>query len=93
MENYIVPQNNNLNPLIDNIAKVLQEAKSQLAKHINSTMTTAYWNIGRYIVEFEQGGNVKVAYGESHLKELSRQLTARFGRGFSRPNLINMRRF
>ena len=50
----IVPQNDNLQPLIDNIAKVLQEARSQLAKQINSTMTKAYWQIGKYIVEYEQ---------------------------------------
>jgi len=95
MENItpIIPQNDNLQPLIDNIAKVLQEARSQLAKQINSTMTKAYWQIGKYIVEYEQGGQAKVGYGESTLKELSQRLTAMYGRGYSRPNLVNMRKF
>lgn len=56
-------------------------------------MTETYWQIGKYIVEYEQGGQSKVAYGTSTLTELSKQLTARFGRGFSRPNLVNMRKF
>ena len=82
-----------LQSLVDNIAQVLQTARQRLASHINSTMTQAYWQIGKYIVEYEQGGQAKVAYGTSPLTELSRQLTARFGRGFSRPNLVNMRKF
>lgn len=56
-------------------------------------MTQTYWQIGKYIVEYEQGGLAKVAYGTSTLTVLSQQLTARFGRGFSRPNLVNMRKF
>lgn len=65
----------------------------RLASHINTTMTETYWQIGKYIVEYEQGGAAKVAYGTSTLTQLSKQLTARFGRGFSRPNLVNMRKF
>ena len=82
-----------LQPLIDNISMAINDARRKVASHINATMTQAYWQIGKYIVEYEQGGQVKVAYGSSTLTELSHQLTARFGRGFSRPNLVNMRRF
>lgn len=88
-----VPQNGNLQPLIDNIAKVLQEARSQLATQINSTMTKAYWQIGKYIVEYEQGGLSRAEYGSATIKELSQRLTAMYGRGYSRPNLLNMRKF
>lgn len=82
-----------LQSLVDNIAQVLRVARQQLSKHINSTMTQTYWQIGKYIVEYEQGGLAKVGYGESTLKELSHRLTAQFGKGFSRPNLVNMRKF
>ena len=82
-----------LQPLIDNISMAINDARRKVASHINTTMTQTYWQIGKYIVEYEQGGLAKVAYGTSTLTVLSRQLTARFGRGFSRPNLTNMRKF
>ena len=85
--------NNILQPLIENISMAINDARRKVASHINTTMTQAYWQIGKYIVEYEQGGQAKVAYGASTLTELSRQLTVRFGRGFSRPNLVNMRKF
>lgn len=80
-------------PLIESIAETINVARKRLVSHINSTMTETYWQIGKYIVEYEQGGQANVAYGTSTLTELSKQLTARFGRGFSRPNLVNMRKF
>jgi predicted nuclease of restriction endonuclease-like (RecB) superfamily len=88
-----IADTNNLQPLIENISMAINDARRKVASHINSTMTQAYWQIGKYIVEYEQGGQAKVAYGTSTLSELSHQLTARFGRGFSRPNLVNMRKF
>lgn len=84
---------NLLKPLVDSISEAILNARKKLASHINSTMTETYWQIGKYIIEYEQGGQAKVAYGTSTLTELSKQLTARFGRGFSRPNLVNMRKF
>jgi hypothetical protein len=71
----------------------INDARRKVASHINATMTQAYWQIGKHIVEYEQGGQAKVAYCASTLSELSRLLTARLGRGFSRPNLVNMRKF
>ena len=88
-----IADTNNLLPLIEKISMAINDARRKVASHINATMTRAYWQIGKYIVEYEQGGQAKVAYGTSTLSELSRQLTARFGRGFSRPNLVNMRKF
>ena len=89
----ILQKDNQLKPLVDSISEAILNARKKLASHINSTMTETYWLIGKYIVEYEQGGQAKVAYGTSTLTELSKQLTARFGRGFSRPNLVNMRKF
>ncbi len=89
----ILQKDNRLQPLVDSISEAILNARKKLASHINSTMTETYWQIGKYIVEYEQGGQAKVAYGTSTLTELSKQLTARFGRGFSRPNLVNMRKF
>ncbi|MBP5710244.1 MAG: hypothetical protein J6W84_04640 [Bacteroidales bacterium] len=89
----ILQKDNRLKPLVDSISEAIRNARKKIASHINSTMTETYWQIGKYIVEYEQGGQSKVAYGTSTLTELSKQLTARFGRGFSRPNLVNMRKF
>jgi len=83
----------NFQLLIDSISMAISSARRRIATQINSAMTETYWQIGKYIVEYEQGGKAKVAYGTSTLTELSRQLTLRFGRGFSRPNLVNMRKF
>ena len=84
---------NNFQLLIDSISMTISAARHRIATQINSAMTETYWQIGKYIVEYEQGGKAKVAYGTSTLTELSHQLTLRFGRGFSRPNLVNMRKF
>jgi predicted nuclease of restriction endonuclease-like (RecB) superfamily len=56
-------------------------------------MIEAYWQIGRRIVEQEQQGETRAAYGEQVLKELSKALTAEFGKGFSSSNLRNFRQF
>lgn len=79
--------------LIENIEKIVDEAKHNIAKSVNTSIVKAYWNIGRYIVEFEQGGSFKAKYGEALLTNLSKDLKLRLGRGYSRPNLNNMRKF
>jgi DUF1016 N-terminal domain len=56
-------------------------------------MTATYWSIGRHIVGFEQAGKSKAKYGEEVVDRLAADLTARFGRGFTRRNLFNMRAF
>jgi hypothetical protein len=60
-------------------------------RSVNAIMTATYWGIGRRIVEEEQGGHERAAYGEALLARLSADLTDRFGRGFSRQNLQQMR--
>lgn len=79
--------------LADNIAELVDKAKINLAQSINTTLVSTYWNIGKYIVEFEQKGNTKAVYGTALLSSLSKILRMRLGRGYSRPNLNNMRKF
>jgi predicted nuclease of restriction endonuclease-like (RecB) superfamily len=79
--------------LIGEIAEMLAAARRASARAVNALMTATYSEIGRRIVEFEQGGAERAEYGEELLKRLSADLTARFGRGFSVQNLENMRNF
>ena len=64
-----------------------------IATHVNNEQLIAYWNIGRVIVEHEQDNETRAEYGKATLKQISRQLTKEFGRGFSVSNLQFMRRF
>ncbi len=82
-----------LNQLADNITSLINETKSHLVQVINTTMVVTYWNIGRYIVEFEQHGDAKAQYGTALLSSLAKILRAKLGKGYSRPNLNNMRKF
>lgn len=75
------------------IVDLLQSAKSNVVRTINQTMVTTYFEIGRMIVEEEQGGKERAEYGTQLLKELSKVLTKEFGRGFSVQNLERMRSF
>ena len=79
--------------LVDRIAGLLESARRTSARAVNAVMTATYWEIGRRIVEFEQGGRKRAEYGEELLGRLSADLTARVGRGFSIDNLELMRRF
>src|SRR6266516_5696471 len=79
--------------LIGGIAGLLEAARRTAARTINAIMTVTYWEIGRRIVEFEQGGEKRAEYGADLLETLAADLTRRFGRGFSRQNLQYMRQF
>ena len=78
--------------LFQQVAELLQNARQQVLRHVNSTMTYTYFQIGRMIVEEEQNGKEIAEYGKQILKGLSEQLTKEFGKGFSVDNLQNMRR-
>lgn len=75
------------------IVDLLQSAKSNVVRTINQTMVTAYFEIGRKIVEEEQNGKDRADYGKSLLPDLSKVLTSEFGKGFSVTNLQQMRNF
>ena len=79
--------------LYTQIAELLQAARQNIVRAVNQTMVLTYYQIGRTIVENEQKGEQRAAYGKQVLKELSKKLTAEFGKGFSSDNLENMRRF
>lgn len=78
--------------LIDSIGQVVQNGRSQIIRAANTTMLQTYWEIGRYIVEYEQNGQEKAGYGDALLSRLSRDLKSRYGDGFSKSNVFTMRR-
>ena len=82
-----------LDSLANSIVQLVKEARASVAKRVNNTMVAAYWNIGRHIVEFEQQGSARAKYGSRLLTNLSHLLSMKLGRGYSRPNLNNMRKF
>ena len=74
------------------IKEILTEARNKVYRTANFAMVEAYWEIGKSIVE-EQGGEERAEYGASLIKELSKQMTRDFGKGFTVANLKNMRQF
>lgn len=79
--------------VLKDISNVINAARSSAARSVNCIITAAYWFIGRRIFEFEQKGSERAEYGEELLKRLSRDLTSRYGRGFAKSNLYQMRSF
>ncbi len=75
------------------VSKIIDAARDSAARSVNAAMTAAYWLIGHRIVEFEQSGEERAEYGTALIENLAEDLTRRFGRGFSRQNLQNMRLF
>ena len=90
--NQVIKQEDS-NQLLSNIREILLSARHTAYKAVNFAMVTAYWNIGKLIVEDEQNGNTRAEYGKAVLEELSIKLTEEFGKGFTRTNLKNMRQF
>jgi len=78
---------------IVDIKQILDLARRKAYTAVNTIMVEAYWLIGKRIVEEEQQGEERAAYGEEILKTLSKELTAEFGKGFTYANLKNFRTF
>ena len=74
-------------------SRIVDVARSEAVRSVNAAMTAAYWMIGQRIVEFEQSGAERAAYGAALLARLAVDLTQRFGRGFSLQNIYQMRQF
>lgn len=89
MENQLTPNNS----MVLEIRELLENARKNVAQQVNTQLLTTYWNIGRIIVEHEQQNQIRADYGKQTLRELSKELTREFGKGFSRSNLQNMRAF
>jgi predicted nuclease of restriction endonuclease-like (RecB) superfamily len=75
------------------VKKIIDTARSQAYRTVNTTMLEAYWNIGRTIVEEEQGGKQKADYGKQIIRDLSVKLMVEYGKGFNITNLKYMRQF
>ncbi|WP_300672566.1 PDDEXK nuclease domain-containing protein [Desulfoluna sp.] len=82
-----------LTSLLHEIATVIRTARTKVQRAVNDAMVQSYWQIGRLIIEHEQQGNTRAAYGKKQLQSLSERLTQEFGKGFDVSNLRNMRRF
>ena len=87
------PKPDGLAPLIAEVRSLIQSARRGAASVVNTLQVMTNFEIGRRIVEHEQKGKERAAYGAELLKELSARLTQEFGRGFSKANLEYMRRF
>ena len=85
--------NNKPNDFFDKVTNLLKEARKTVVKTVNQTMVITYFEIGKVIVEEEQGGNERAEYGKHILKELSKRLSNDFGKGFSVTNLQQMKTF
>lgn len=79
--------------LVSDISGLLEQARRGAARAVNAVLTATYWEIGRRIVEHEQGGKARAGYGEELLARLSADLTTKHGRGFSKRNIEQMRAF
>jgi predicted nuclease of restriction endonuclease-like (RecB) superfamily len=85
-------QENKYQSLINQIGGLLQAGRQKAAQSVNTILVQTYWKIGRYIVEFEQHGNERAEYGTQLFERLSKDLTIAYGKGFSRSNLLYMRK-
>ncbi len=79
--------------VLADVVRLIHDARHASARAVNTVMTVTYWEIGRRIVEEDQGGKVRAGYGEALLVRLSGDLSKRFGRGFSVDNLETARLF
>lgn len=78
--------------LITGIGLLLASGREKAAMQVNSILVQTYWQIGYYIVEYEQGGSEKAEYGSQLFDRLSKDLTGAYGKGFGRSNLFYMRK-
>jgi predicted nuclease of restriction endonuclease-like (RecB) superfamily len=85
-----VPEKGNL---FDKVVSILEQARSNVVKSVNSNMIIAYWLIGRAIVEEIQGGEERAEYGKRVVTELSKKLNKKYKKGFSTTNLWYFRQF
>ena len=95
MENEII-KNENIDPkyqeLVSDIGGLLVNARQHIANSVNTILVDTYWQIGRYIVEYEQKGAERAKYGSNLLNRLSNDLTLKYGKGFGKSNLLYMRK-
>ena len=86
-------QSTNYQVLLGEIGTLLSDARSKVAYSVNTILVDTYWQIGKYIVEYEQYGSEKAEYGSNLVNRLSADLSRLYGKGFSKSNLLYMRKF
>ncbi|HMR87011.1 MAG TPA: DUF1016 N-terminal domain-containing protein [Saprospiraceae bacterium] len=86
------PTSSGYHILIDQIGHLLVEGRRKAAQSVNTILVKTYWEIGRYIVEYEQKGNERDEYGTQLFERLSKDLTLQYGKGLSRSNLEYIRK-
>src|SRR6266481_3319966 len=89
----LVLRSQDYDAMLDRVVRLIDESRRTSARTVNAVMTATYWLIGRHIVEFEQQGKTRAEYGEELLQRLAQDLSAKFGRGFSYPNVNKFRQF
>jgi len=82
-----------LAPLLDNLGELIRQARQRALRAVDTIQVQTCWQIGRHIVEFEQAGAIRAAYGKRLLPALAKTLTREFGKGFDERNLRHMRGF
>lgn len=87
------PIENTADSIYSKIEELLSSARQKVVQSVNKTMVYTYYEIGKIIVEYEQGGKERAEYGKKLLKNISKKLSGTFGKGFSVDNLENMRKF
>ena len=85
------PVETSYHSLVGDIGKLLEQGRTQAIKKVNAILVDTYWQVGKSIVEFEQAGSLKAAYGKELMVRLSKDLKNKYGKGFSRSNLQYMR--
>ena len=82
-----------LSVLLGDLRALISDARRQALRAVDVVQVRTCWEIGRHIVEFEQGGQTRAAYGKRLLPQLAEQLSQEFGKGFDERNLRHMRAF
>ncbi len=93
MSNKMINKEEITNELVKEIKILVLNARKEISQQVNKTLIYTYWNIGKAIVQKEQSGKIKAEYGKSILQNVSKRLTKEIGKGFSKSNLFNMRKF
>ena len=92
MDEIVTINDNETNELFLDIKNLIEQSRSRVYKTVNVEMINLYWNIGKMIVE-KQDGKERTKYGDLLIEEISKRLTEQFGKGFSIQNLRRMRQF
>lgn len=92
MSNELINNYKNVDNVFDNIKELVVNSRNRVYSTVNTEMLNLYWNIGKAIMEIQQGDE-RATYGDEVLEKLSKKLTNEFGKGFSKRNLERMRKF